>query len=144
MGFVLVLMFPSSTGTVPPWGHWSLDIFPMCCTDESEFTSWISHFVSQQEMQAKCESELPSLVKEGWLRQLRKMPRSLLSGRRRGGWFKHRLLLEVERTTPSALSKERGDLLDARPPLLCQGGESSRSTPCAKVQTVAMRRRRRQ
>ena len=51
------------------------------------------------------------------------MSRSHLSGRRRGGWFKLRLSV-VERTTPSAPSKEASHLfLMSRPPLLCQGGE---------------------
>src|ERR671936_2680027 len=50
------------------------------------------------------------------------MPRSILSGRRRGGRFNHRLS-EVEPTTPSAPSKERDHLVDgaATPPF--QGGD---------------------
>src|SRR5437899_12162877 len=55
------------------------------------------------------------------------MPRSLLSERRRGGWFKPRLS-EVERTTPAAPSKERDHLLDgaATPPLPRRGLRLSR------------------
>src|SRR5262245_35546879 len=49
------------------------------------------------------------------------MLRSLLSGRRRGGWFKPPINSQIERTIPSALLKERGHFLDARPPLLIQG-----------------------
>src|SRR5204863_5913822 len=50
-----------------------------------------------------------------------------LSGRRWGGWFKHRLS-EVERTTPAAPPKERDHLLDgaATPPLPRRGFRLSR------------------
>src|SRR5262245_26222518 len=47
----------------------------------------------------------PLLGKGGVAAQTKKMSRSLLSGRRRGGWFKHRVLV-LTGTTPSAPSKE--------------------------------------
>src|SRR5437867_13332052 len=67
------------------------------------------------------EGEFPSLERRGGC-AIKKMPRSLLSGRRRGGRSNHRLS-EVEPTTPSAPSKERGYLFNgaATPPF--QGGE---------------------
>ena len=60
--------------------------------------------------------------KGGVAAPIKKMPRSILSGRRRGGRFNHRLS-EVEPTTPSAPSKERDHLVDgaATPPF--QGGD---------------------
>src|SRR5437016_2329946 len=74
------------------------------------------------------------------------MSRSLLSGRRRGGWFKPRLS-EVERTTPvlmfrptgltlrAAPTKERDHLLDgaATPPLPRRGLRLSRRLSQAPV-----------
>jgi len=57
-------------------------------------------------------SEVPSLGKEGWMRPVIKRREASLAGRRRGGSFNHRLLLELERTTPSAPFKGKGPLFD--------------------------------
>ena len=90
---------------------------------------------------ANVQTPVRSLVKEGWLRPPRKCREASLAGADEVVGSSHRLLLDVERTTPSALSKERGYLLNARPPLLCQGGESSRSNleQMSKLQRDSLR-----
>jgi hypothetical protein len=45
---------------------------------------------------------------KGWMRPVIKTREASLAGRRRGGSFNHRLLLELERTTPSAPFKGTG------------------------------------
>jgi hypothetical protein len=67
-------------------------------------------------------AKLPSLDKEGWLRPLRKCREASLAGADGVVGSSHRLS-EVERTTPSAPSKERGYLLDGAvtPPLPRRG-----------------------
>src|SRR5439155_20009445 len=73
------------------------------------------------------KAEVPSLGKEGTAAPIKKMPRSLLSRRRRVVGSSHRLSA-VERTTPAAPSKERDHLLDgaAPPPLPGRGLRLSR------------------
>src|SRR6266568_8879375 len=69
------------------------------------------------------EQKLPSLANEGWLRPLRKSGEASLAGADGVVRSSHQLL-EVERTTPSAPSKERDHLLDGAstppsPPVAC-------------------------
>src|SRR5439155_14286217 len=73
-------------------------------------------------MSRSIRMELPSLAKEGWLRPLRKSREASLAGADGVVRSSHRLS-EVERTTPAALFKGRGHLLDgaATPPLPRRG-----------------------
>src|SRR2546427_12688133 len=56
---------------------------------------------------------------------IKKMLRSHRVRRRRGGWFQKKLFWSLNQPPRPRLSKERGYFLMARPPLLCQGGESA-------------------
>src|SRR5438132_5043694 len=73
-------------------------------------------------MSRSIRMELPSLAKEGWLRPLRKSGEASLAGAD-GVVRSSHPLSEVERTTPSALFKGTGHLLDgaATPPLPRRG-----------------------
>src|SRR5437016_12139887 len=70
------------------------------------------------------EKRIPLLGKGGVDAPIKKMSRSHLSGRRRGGLFHHRLLY-VKRTTPAAPNLKVASHLFVRrgSPLLYQGGE---------------------
>src|SRR5437870_5192664 len=72
--------------------------------------------------------ELPSLAKEGWLLPVRKSREASLAGADGVVRSSHRLS-EVERTTPTAPFKGRGQLLDgaATPPL------PRRGVPCTSL-----------
>ena len=74
------------------------------------------------EVEMKWTKQTPLLSKGGVAAPIKKMLRSHLIGRRRGGWFKKMFSTLNEPPRPR-LSKERGYFLMARPPLLCQGGE---------------------
>src|SRR5207249_8621008 len=81
-------------------------------------------------------SELPSLAKEGWLRGSRESCEATLS--RADGVVRssHRLSFRKLNEPPRPrLSKEAAIYLVARPPLLCQGGESACTHGVKRVHT---------
>src|SRR6266705_5269562 len=69
-------------------------------------------------------SQVPSLAKEGWLRHQKDAAKPPSPAQT--GWLVQKNCLAVLNQPPRPrLSKERGYFLMARPPLLCQGGESA-------------------